>query len=112
MTGYFQAFDMDRLEKVHAAGASPYQEFLRRRGMSVGLYVLPKGGKDMQHLHASDEVYVVMRGSGTLRVGNQDQPVKAGSIVSVDHGEDHRFVDIEDELHLLVVFAPPEEPDD
>jgi mannose-6-phosphate isomerase-like protein (cupin superfamily) len=112
MTGYFQAFDMDQLEKDRAAGGGPYQEFLRRRGMSVGLYVLPKGGEDLQHPHAADEVYVVMRGSGTLRVGDRDHPVQAGSIVSVDHGEDHRFVDIEDELHVLVVFAPPEAPDD
>ena len=80
--------------------------------MSVGLYVLPTGGQDLQHPHSADEVYIVVRGSGTLRVGDQEHEVREGSVVSVDHGEDHRFVDIKDDLHLLVVFAPPESPDD
>ena len=112
MTGYFQAFELDDLEQKQVAANQPYVEFLQRRGMSVGLYTLPVGGQDHQHPHAADEMYVVLRGRGTLRVGDQDHEVRAGSIVSVDHGEDHRFVDVAEELHLLVVFAPPESPED
>jgi len=29
----------------------------------------------------------------------------------VDHGEDHNFFDITEDLNLLVVFAPPEDPE-
>lgn len=58
-------------------------------------------------------MYVVLRGRATLRVGDRDQPVKEGTVVSVDHGEEHRFVDIAQDLQLLVVFAPPEaDPED
>ena len=112
MAGYFQAFELDELEKKQAGANQPYYEFLRRRGMSVGLYTLPVGGEDRQHPHTADEMYVVLRGRGTLRVGDQTHEVRAGSVISVDHGEDHRFVDIAEDLHLLVVFAPPESPDD
>ena len=76
--------------------------------MSAGLYLLPADAEDQQHPHAADEMYVVLRGRGTLRVGDHNQKVSAGSVVSVDHGEDHRFVDIAEDLSLLVVFAPPE----
>ena len=79
--------------------------------MSVGLYMLPAGGEDQQHPHASDEMYIVLRGRATLRVGDDEVDVGPGSIVSVDHGEEHRFVDIAEDLHLLVVFAPPDEED-
>jgi mannose-6-phosphate isomerase-like protein (cupin superfamily) len=112
MTGYFQAFELDELEKKHAAAGSPYSEFLRRRGMSLGMYTLPAGTADRQHPHIADEVYIVLRGRGTLRVVDTDHEVKAGSIVSVDHGEDHRFTDVAEDLQILVVFAPPDNPDD
>ena len=86
MTGYFQAFELDELEKKHAAAGSPYSEFLRRRGVSMGMYTLPAGTADHQHPHSADEVYIVLRGRGTLRVVDTDHEVKAGSIVSVDRG--------------------------
>jgi mannose-6-phosphate isomerase-like protein (cupin superfamily) len=111
MSGYFQAFELDELQKKHDEGGQAYSEFLRRRGMSVGLYCLPAGGEDLQHPHMSDEMYLVLRGRATLQVGDQSTPVKQGSVVSVDHGEDHHFVDIEEDLQLLVVFAPPDEED-
>ena len=110
MTGYFQAFELDELEKKHAAAGSPYSEFLRRRGVSMGMYTLPAGTADHQHPHSADEVYIVLRGRGTLQVVDTDHEVKAGSIVSVDHGEDHRFTDVAEDLQILVVFAPPDTP--
>jgi mannose-6-phosphate isomerase-like protein (cupin superfamily) len=105
-----QSFDLEQLGKL-AVQAQPYYEIMRRRGMSLGLYVLPAGSTDQQHPHASDELYVIMQGSGTLRVREQDREVRPGSVLSVDHGEQHKFVDITDDLHILVVFAPPEDPD-
>jgi mannose-6-phosphate isomerase-like protein (cupin superfamily) len=109
MTG-LQAFDLDELDKL-AEQAQPYHEFLRRRGMSLGIYVLPAGGADRQHPHASDEVYVVLRGRGALRVQGKDHDVRQGSVISVDHGEEHNFVNITEDLHVLVIFAPPDDPD-
>jgi mannose-6-phosphate isomerase-like protein (cupin superfamily) len=106
----YQSFDLDELDKL-AEKAQPYHEFLRRRGCSLGIYVLPAGGTDQQHPHTSDEVYVVLRGNGALRVRDQEVPVRQGSVISVDHSEDHKFVNITEDLHVLVVFAPPDEPD-
>lgn len=112
MSGYFQAFELDELEKRKTATEGPYLEFLRRRGMSVGLYTLPAGGEDHQHPHASDELYFVLRGRAKLRVGDQEHAVGPGSLVSVDHGEEHHFIDIAEDLNVLVVFAPPEDDPD
>ncbi|MBM7808515.1 mannose-6-phosphate isomerase-like protein (cupin superfamily) [Geodermatophilus bullaregiensis] len=111
MTAFFQVFQLEDLERKVSESDQPYLEFLRRRGMSVGLYRLPVGAEDRQHPHAADEMYLVLRGRGTLRVRDHDVAVGPGSVVSVDHGEDHRFVDIREDLHLMVVFAPPEFPD-
>ena len=112
MSGYFKAFELDELEKKHTESNQAYFEFLRRRGMSVGLVrAAGRRTQDQQHPHAADEMYLVLRGRATLRVGRPEQPVQRGSVVSVDHGEEHRFVDIAEDLQLLVVFAPPDEED-
>ena len=105
-----ESFDLEQLGKL-AEQARPYYEIMRRRGMSLGLYVLPAGSVDQQHPHASDEVYVILQGRGTLRVRDQDHEVRLGSVMSVDHGEEHMFVDITEDLHVLVIFAPPDDPD-
>jgi mannose-6-phosphate isomerase-like protein (cupin superfamily) len=112
MAGSYLAFDVDELRQKYAGAESPYNEFLRRRGMSVGLYVLPVGGADRQTPHMADEVYVVLQGRGRLRVVDEEVEVKAGSVISVDHGEEHRFVEVSEDLQMLVVFAPPDLPDE
>ena len=60
----------------------------------------------------ADEVYIVLKGRGTLRVVDEEIEVKPGQIVSVDHGEEHQFVDVTEDLDMLVVFAPPDLPDE
>lgn len=109
MAGSFVAFTQDELEQKYGAG---YNEFLRRRGMSLGIYKLPVGATDTQHPHMADEVYIVLKGQGRLRVVDEEIDVRPGSVISVDHGEEHQFVSIAEDLELLVVFAPPDQPDE
>lgn len=101
-------FDIATLNDQRAAAARPYLEFLRAPAMSAGLYVLPAGGVDRQQPHNEDEVYYVVRGRAHIRVGVESSPVQAGSVVFVPAQAEHRFYDIDEELVLLVLFAPAE----
>jgi mannose-6-phosphate isomerase-like protein (cupin superfamily) len=112
MAGSYLAFELDQLRQKHAGSESPYNEFLRRRGMSVGLYVLAVGAEDRQTPHMADEVYVVLQGRGRLRIVDEEVEVKPGQVISVDHGEEHQFIEVTEDLHMLVVFAPPDLPDE
>ena len=112
MAGSYLTFELDQLREKYVGAGSSYNEFLRRRGMSVGLYVLPVGAEDKQTPHSADEVYVVLQGRGRVRVVDEQVEVKPGSVISVDHGEDHQFLDVTEDLHMLVVFAPPDLPDE
>ena len=103
-----QAFELADLVGQRAAAGRLYLEFLRVPALSMGLYVLPAGGVDPQQPHTEDEVYYVVRGRGMIRVGDEDRTVTAGSIVFVAAGVDHRFHAIEEELEILVFFAPAE----
>jgi mannose-6-phosphate isomerase-like protein (cupin superfamily) len=86
----------------------PSLEFLRRDSPSVGLYRLPAGGVDPQEPHTEDEVYYVVSGCASIVVADETSPVEAGDVVFVEREVDHRFVDVETELVVLVSFAPAE----
>ena len=75
--------------------------------LSLGLYVLPEGDTDPQQPHTEDEIYYVVSGTARIQVGDEDQEVKAGSVIFVETGVPHRFHSITETLILLVVFAPP-----
>jgi mannose-6-phosphate isomerase-like protein (cupin superfamily) len=104
----YQAFELDDLQ---ADRSQSYAEFLRRPGMSMGVYHLPAGGKDLQHPHAADEVYVVLAGRGSLEVEGERITMGPGRVVSVDIGVEHHFADVTEDLSVLVVFAPAATPD-
>ena len=100
--------DLARLQADQLPRAQRYFEFLRVPALSLGLYRLPAGATDAQQPHAEDEVYVVLAGRARFAFGEQDQPVGPGSLVFVPACLPHRFHAIEEELSLLVMFAPAE----
>jgi mannose-6-phosphate isomerase-like protein (cupin superfamily) len=102
------AFELPRLREERARSGDLYLEFLRVADLSAGLYVLAAGADDPQSPHQEDEVYAVLSGRGMIRVGEEDRRIEAGSIVYVAARVEHRFHSIEEELELLVLFAPAE----
>lgn len=85
-----------------------YREHLRVPDLSVGTYCIPVGGKDGQEPHSEDEVYVVLRGHGTLWCAGEEHEIRPGMVVYVPAREEHRFVDVSEDLSIVVVFAPAE----
>ncbi len=49
----------------------------------------------------------MITGRGTIWVADEDRPVRAGSLVFVAAQVEHRFHDIEEDLRVLVFWAPP-----
>jgi mannose-6-phosphate isomerase-like protein (cupin superfamily) len=96
------------LVAAQASSGRPYLEFIRTDPMSIGFYVLPVAAIDRQRPHREDEVYVVMAGIGQFTAGGETREVASGDVLYVEAGVRHRFHDITEELHLVVVFAPPE----
>ena len=103
-----QAFELTDLVSQQKDSNKLYLEFLKVPDLSMGLYVLPAGGTDPQSLHTEDEVYYVVSGQAKIKVADEDRDVQAGSIVYVAKNVEHRFHSIEEELKVIVFFAPAE----
>ena len=103
-----QTFELIQLISQHADSNNAYLEFLKVPDLSMGLYILPAGGVDPQSPHTEDEVYYVVSGSAKIKVADENRDVRAGSIVYVAKNVEHRFHSIEEELRVIVFFAPAE----
>jgi quercetin dioxygenase-like cupin family protein len=100
--------EIDQVMAERARSGAAYREFMRVSSMSAGLYTLDAGAVDRQSPHKQDELYYVLRGKARMRAGADDRPVREGSVIFVAAGVEHRFYDIEEEVSLLVFFAPAE----
>jgi quercetin dioxygenase-like cupin family protein len=100
--------NIKEIERQRARQGKDYLEYLRVPSMSAGLYVLAPGSTDLQSPHEQDEMYYVVQGKARMRAGAEEQSVGQGSIIFVAANLEHRFYDIEDELTVLVFFAPAE----
>lgn len=101
-------FTLNEIDAQRVQSSKPYREFLRVASMSAGLYVLAAGASDAQRPHHEDEIYYVVRGRARFRAGDEDREVLAGTVLFVAAEVEHRFCDIQEELAVLVIFAPAE----
>jgi mannose-6-phosphate isomerase-like protein (cupin superfamily) len=80
-------------------------EFLRAATLSCAVYRLPAGARDMQAPHLEDEVYFVVAGRATLKIGEQEHRVGPGHMLYVKATTEHSFFRIEEDLTLIAVFG-------
>jgi mannose-6-phosphate isomerase-like protein (cupin superfamily) len=106
MTSFFY---LDDLTRERANTGKRYLEFLRVPAMSAGVYVLAAGVADLQKPHREDEMYYVVRGRARLQVGSENAEIRPGSVIFVEAQAEHHFYDIQEELEVLVFFAPAEQ---
>ena len=74
----------------------------------VGLNCLEPGQTQPVHAHkGADKFYFVLSGSGRFTVGDQDQTVTSGSLITAPAGVPHGVTNTgEERLSVLVAIAP------
>jgi mannose-6-phosphate isomerase-like protein (cupin superfamily) len=101
-------YQVTEIDQQRASAGKRYLEFLRVPAMSAGVYVLAAGSSDLQQPHHEDEMYYVVRGRARFSAGEENREVFPGSVIYIAAEVEHRFHDIEEELMVLVFFAPAE----
>jgi mannose-6-phosphate isomerase-like protein (cupin superfamily) len=66
------------------------------------------------HYHADSDISVLMlRGSGTIHIGEQRLPAKAGDVMFIPRGVVHYFInEAKEPAAALVIYSPPPGPND
>lgn len=65
-------------------------------------------GTDKQKPHRRDELYVVISGTGVFLHGPARTPFRAGDVLFVEAGIEHRFVDFTADFATWVFFYGPD----
>lgn len=79
------------------------------RNLSVTWLELPSGAEQALHSHEeAEQVYIVVRGSGSMSVAGDTQRVSEGDLILVPPATDHSIAnDGDDELACVSVQSPP-----
>lgn len=100
------------IEQAHLYGG-PFMQLDFNCGLSMGVITVKPGPHpDLQETstnqsHDADELYIVMRGAGKLRVWHDDHDVAQGSLVVVPASVPHFFHSVVgEELIALAVLGP------
>ena len=91
-----------------ASDRHDFDEVFRSPSGSLSLTVArwPAGSVDDQTPHGEDEVYHVVAGRARLLIDEEAVPVERGTVAFVAAGVEHRFVDITEDLAVLVFWSP------
>ncbi len=81
-----------------------WNDFLKRRSMTFGLYMLPKAtGGDKALTHPFDEINFVVDGDAKFTAGNQTLDIKKGSIIVVPKNTPH-FFETKNGIDVFILF--------
>jgi mannose-6-phosphate isomerase-like protein (cupin superfamily) len=114
--------EIKNLEEVPAfrtKDGSEIRELLAYRNSSIRLQSLaearlPKSGSTTEHYHVkTEEIYFILAGTGRIRIGGEERPVKVGDAIAIPPGQVHKLWNTGNEpLRLLCCCTPPYEHED
>lgn len=93
---------LDAVEQLKQEAEKPFIVLMQHGTMSVE-YFAPKKS-DTQSPHQQDELYVIARGHGFLNRNGERLDCKAGDILFVPAGMEHRFENLTDDFSSWVIF--------
>jgi len=75
---------------------------------SLAEAIVPPASATIAHLHRrSEEIYLFTRGSGRMRLGDEERPVRAGDCVVIPPGVVHKLWSGEQEPLVLLCCCSP-----
>ena len=106
-------YDVVDVDSLEGEGPGGMVRKLRRavgaRAFGFNYFTIPPGVEGREHDHADqgmEEVYVVVRGSGVMRVDGEDVELRPGRFLRVDPGSTRMPIAGEEGLEFVTFGAP------
>lgn len=100
---------LDDVEPIRSACGSSRRVFTRDDGVVMGLHVVHITEAECHYHTRTTEIYHILEGDGTLRVGSDEYDLEPGLTIYVPAGLEHGG---EGDFRSIVICAPPFDPED
>lgn len=97
---------LEAIEELKKEVEKPFTVLMKHGTMAVEYFAPQK--TDNQTPHRQDELYVIVRGHGHFNRKSEMIECKAGDVLFVPAGMEHRFENFTDDFATWVIFYGPE----
>jgi mannose-6-phosphate isomerase-like protein (cupin superfamily) len=108
----FEVVDLDALEGEGPGGmVRKVRRALEARAFGVNYFTFPPNTTGREHNHAEaghEEIYFVVRGSGTMRIDGEEVELRPGRFLRVDPAATRMPTSGDDGLEFVAIGAPLE----
>ncbi|HUU88508.1 MAG TPA: cupin domain-containing protein [Candidatus Glassbacteria bacterium] len=106
MAGKFSHDTFQYLEDLRTKkGKEIFKTFVRGNKLSMGIQLLRKGDDYGEPAHKNGEVYYILKGHATLKIGKKNYEVSPGMAMNIPPKVHHRFYNVKKELVFLFIFG-------
>jgi quercetin dioxygenase-like cupin family protein len=82
-------------------------DLLPAKHFTAGYVVIQPKGKVPLHAHSNEEIYILVRGTGKIRVESREEIVEAVSAVYIEPLTEHLLQNTgKDEMIMIFVYSP------
>jgi len=83
------------------------QNLLPTENFSAGYVVIQPKGRIPLHTHSNEEIYIIVKGTGRMRVGVEEEIVEAVSAIYIEPSAEHLLQNTgDDEMIMIFVYFP------
>ncbi len=83
------------------------QNLLPAEHFTAGYVVIQPNGRIPLHTHSNEEMYLVLKGTGRMRIGLEEKEVRAVSAIYIEPNAEHLLQNTgKDEMVVIFVYSP------
>jgi len=83
------------------------QDLLPTKNFTAGYVVIQPKGTIPLHAHSNEEIYILLKGTGKIKLGAKEEIVQALCAIYIEPNAEHFLQNMgEDEMVMIFVYSP------